>query len=149
MLRSYTEEYENIPPEWNVAFRSLTHTNSILVHSTNKKPITLMPTSSKTLSGVVRNGNSSAITVVTEGVDSQFPDSVMVCPRVVELNKEGKCRIPVRVCNMTAKVIKVKPKSILCSASEVKVLTPILSTQITRPSQNAALIYLNETLESI
>jgi hypothetical protein len=46
-----------------------------------------------------------------------------ICPRVVSLENAGTTsRIPVRVCNMTAKVIKIKPNSVFCSLSGVKVM---------------------------
>ena len=46
-----------------------------------------------------------------------------VCPRVVELKQAGAtARIPVRVCNLSARAIEIPPKSFLCSLNGVKVV---------------------------
>ena len=44
-----------------------------------------------------------------------------VCPRVVNL-KGQSCRVPVRIFNISAKVVEIKPKTTICSLSEVKVV---------------------------
>ena len=51
-------------------------------------------------------------------------DVLSVCPRVVSV-KGRFCRLPVRIFNMTAKVVEVKPKTTLCTLSEVKVILHI------------------------
>ena len=61
----------------------------------------------------------SAVTEQTDTASSR----IGVCPRVVTLNKPGKIdRVPVRIFNMSAKVLTIPPKSILCQLQEVKVL---------------------------
>ncbi|CAG2232180.1 unnamed protein product [Mytilus edulis] len=61
-----------------------------------------------------------ACTVVTEGLSDDLSD-VSVCPRVVNV-KGSTCRVPVRIFNMTAKAMVIKPKTHLCSLNEVKVV---------------------------
>ena len=44
-------------------------------------------------------------------------------PRIETLNNPGKtARVPVRVCNMSAKIVTLPPKTSLCDLHEVKVL---------------------------
>ena len=74
-----------------------------------------------TISGFVRKGRNveTAVTEQTEGASSK----IGVCPRVDSLDKVGNSqRIPVRIFNMSAKVINIKPKSALCELHEVKLL---------------------------
>ena len=81
-----------------------------------------MSMSIKTVSGMVHAQGAVGSTVVTENLDCELSDRMSVCPRVLELKKSGKCRVPVRIFNMSAKVVEIKPKSLLCGLSEVKVL---------------------------
>ena len=79
-----------------------------------------------TVSGIGRSRREGVDTAVTEScdIDSQT-DKFAVCPRVVSLKGQTSCRIPVKIFNMTAKVIHIKPKTILCDLTEVKVLRQI------------------------
>ena len=48
---------------------------------------------------------------------------VLVCPRVIGLSKPGtSARIPVRVCNISAKPVTIPAKSLICELNEVDVL---------------------------
>ena len=58
--------------------------------------------------------------VLSEVVLNEFVLSV--CPRVGSVKSLGKNRIPVRIFNMTTKVVYLKPKSIICGLKEVKVM---------------------------
>ena len=70
-----------------------------------------------------KTGNvDSAVTEQTQRASSR----IGVCPRVVALVKGEKYqRVPVRLFNMSAKVITIKPKSDLCELHEVKVLRSV------------------------
>ena len=57
---------------------------------------------------------------MTESLSDDLSD-VSVCPRVVNV-KGSTCRVPVRIFNMTAKAMVIKPKTHLCSLNEVKVV---------------------------
>ena len=58
---------------------------------------------------------------VTENTPSE--DSFNVCPRLVSIKSNTKtARIPVRICNISARFITIKPKSQLCDLHEVKVI---------------------------
>ena len=66
----------------------------------------------------------TAITEQTEGSSTR----IGVCPRVVSLNKNGNYqRVTVKVFNISAKVLTVKPKTPLCELHEVKVLRNVNS----------------------
>ena len=61
----------------------------------------------------------SAVTENTEGASIKLG----ICPRVVSLQSPGKYqRVPVRLYNMAASPITIKPNSCLCELQEVKVL---------------------------
>ena len=92
-----------------------------LVRSTNKIKLELQPFETVTVSGLVRKerGIESAVTEQTEKASSK----IGVCPRVVAMDKPGKyARVPVRIFNMSAEVMTIPPKSVLCQLQEVKVL---------------------------
>ena len=114
----------NIPAEWEVALPSLCSDTS-LVHLTNKRVVKLLPMSIKVMSGMVNTKHHDGFTALTENVECSLSDKVSVCPRVVELSKGGKTRIPVRIFNITAKVVEIKPKSVLCGLNEVKIVRHI------------------------
>ena len=95
-----------------------------IVKSTNNTTIQIQPNETIVVSGFVRKtGNvDSAVTEQTQRASSR----IGVCPRVVALVKGEKYqRVPVRLFNMSAKVITIKPKSDLCELHEVKVLRSV------------------------
>ena len=110
-----------IPTQWKNAFIALQLSHIGVVKSTNKTTIQVQPNETITVSGFVRKKKSvdSAVTEQTQGASSR----IGVCPRVVSLDKGEKCqRVPVRIFNMSAKVLTIGPKSDLCELHEVKVL---------------------------
>ena len=113
-----------IPVQWKNAFASLQHSKVGTVKSTNKTDIQIQPMETLTLSGLVRTKHQveSAITEQTEGASTR----IGVCPRIVSLNKNGNYqRVTVKVFNISAKVLTVKPKTPLCELHAVKVLENI------------------------
>lgn len=110
----------DVPEAWQLAFNSLSAQHVGFVKTTNK--VTLKPWEVKDITGFVRKARScdSAITKPME--IGNFPN-VSTSPRIVNLNNPGKtARVPVRVCNMTAKLITLPSKTSLCDLHEVKVL---------------------------
>ncbi len=97
--------------------------NALFVTSTNKHPFSIGPGEVTTLHGLVRNADRIE-TAVTEPTDTCLAGGVTVCPRVVSLQKTpGKTvRVPVRVCNLSARPVRILPRSTLCSLNEVKVV---------------------------
>jgi len=74
----------------------------------------------KTISGFVRKSFDvkSAVTETLENAGSNIPS---VCPRVVSLENPGKTsRVPVRVCNLSARVLKIKVNTPICELHEVE-----------------------------
>ena len=79
-----------------------------------------------TVSGMVKMKGSSFDdngTLITENCSfsSDISDKV-VCPRVVSAKGGGRQKIPVRIYNITAKPVIIKPKSVFCELREVKVI---------------------------
>ena len=104
-----------------MAFDSLVNDN-IPVKTTNNYGIRLSPGEIKTVHGIARNVYQIH-TAITEHVDTSLSGDLTVCPPVVELKQAGETtRIPVRVCNLSARVIEIPPKSLLCSLNGVKVV---------------------------
>ena len=77
-----------------------------------------------TVSGLVRKKDNVEAAVTEQTQDAS--NRIGVCPRVVSLEKNGNYqRVQVRLFNMSAKVVNIKPKSDLCELHEVKVLRNI------------------------
>ncbi len=72
---------------------------------------------SATISGFARN-IASVDCAVTE---AHSTSTLHVCPRLVVIDQHTCSQnIPVRVCNLSAKVIKIHPKTTLCELQEAK-----------------------------
>ena len=106
------------------------------------KPVTLLrhqtvivkPFETTTLEGKVRHiGNMSS--GVTESTDSLLN----VCPRLVKLQPGSSfCRVPVRVCNLTAGPISIHPRMTLCNLHDVSVVRTISPSEcVVDKSHNA------------
>jgi hypothetical protein len=113
----------NIPFEWQVAFDSIA-CNVFKVNSLNRKPFYVAPYQSAVVNGIARGVRSNISEVVTENVDGISAFSV--CPRVVKINQaSSSIKIPVKICNMSAKPLLIKPRSEICSIQEVKVIDSV------------------------
>ena len=96
--------------------------NQIPVRTTNNFNIRVNPGEVKTIHGLSRNVGQFD-TAVTEHTDTSLSGDLTICPRVVHLKSNGTTsRIPVRVCNLSAHVIEIPPKSLLCTLSSVQVV---------------------------
>lgn len=116
-----------VPDQWNLAFDALQDNSVGTVKSTNRRPITIKPMESRIITGSVRN--CKAQDVVTEPGDFGLSGSLNVCPRVVTLKENNKFhRVPVKVCNISARAIKIQPRTQLCELHEVKVLRSLSSS---------------------
>ena len=143
-------EESDIPPQWKAAFMAIQDDHAGTVRSTNKSPIEIQPKETITVSGLVRKQKSvdSAVTEPTDRASSKLG----ICPRVVALNKPGKnARVLIRIFNMSAKVLTLQPKSLLCQLHEVKVLrscTPeTKSDNVARTQQHTASCDSDDTTE--
>ena len=75
------------------------------------------------MSGIVRKHNKDIDTAVTEHTDTSLIGDLTICPRVVSLKPSSSTvRVPVRVCNLSARVVEIPPRSLLCLLSSVKVV---------------------------
>ena len=111
----------DIPAEWQTAFGSLYDT-TLTVMTTNSYCLKIGPGEIKPLHGMVRR-EGDMDTAVTEHIDSSLSGNLTICLRVVSLITPGlTARVPVRVCNLSTRVIAIPPKSILCSLSSVKIV---------------------------
>jgi transposase InsO family protein len=109
-----------VPEEWKTAFMSVSSASVGTVKST--RSISLKPNETRTVIGIVRKSRS-VVSAVTEPLEEDGHNKAIVCPRVVELKNPGKTsRVPVKMCNLTAKVIRIPSKSGICDLQEVKVL---------------------------
>lgn len=107
---------------FKIALDALKCDNLVSVKSTKKTPIVIQPNQVTTVSGFLRK-KDGVTTAMTEATEKPQFSGLNVCPRVVSLESTGATvRIPVRVCNMSAKVIKIQPNSVFCLLSEVKVV---------------------------
>ena len=96
--------------------------DSIPVKTTSNYSIRIAPHEIKTIHGIARR-TGEFDTAVTEHMDTSLPGDLTICPRVVSLKGPGNTvRVPVRVCNLSARVINIPPKSFLCSVNSVSVV---------------------------
>ena len=138
---------DGIPSQWKNAFLSLQDTHVGVVKSTDTT-IQIQPNETLTISGFVRQKRSieSAVTEHTLGASSK----IGVCPRVVSLANAEKCqRVPVRIYNMSAKVMTIQPKSDLCELHEVKVLRNIDPVDTKEEKMRANQYHIRTQEESI
>ena len=134
LCREEAQETADIPVEWEMAFASLADISIGTVKSTNTKPVVVQPMETITLSGYVRK-NRHVPTAVTEN-SRKASAKIGVCPRLVSLSEvESGERVPVRVFNMSAKVLEIKPRSILCDLHEAKAVRNADATTV--PKTNA------------
>ena len=120
----HQSDQKQIPDVWTKAFISLHRSHVGIVKSTNKTDISIPPMQTVSVSGLVRKTDNveAAVTEQTQGASNR----IGVCPRVVSLEKKGNYqRVQVRLYNMSAKVVNIKPKTDLCELHEVKVLRSI------------------------
>ncbi|MCW4250032.1 MAG: RNase H-like domain-containing protein [Candidatus Thiodiazotropha endolucinida] len=111
----------DVPNEWQTAFDSLCD-DTIPVRTTNNYGIRLAPGEVKTIHGIVR-GTKDIQNAVTEHIEGTLSGNLTICPRVVSLKAHGATvRVPVRVCNLSARAVEIPPKSLLCSLSSVNVV---------------------------
>lgn len=95
--------------------------------------IVLQPMETRTVTGFLRKSKNFEA-AVTEPIKINNLTSTIICPRVVSsTSPEKSARIPVRICNISAKPVKIKSKSSICLLQEVKVLR---QTDITIPLQS-------------
>ncbi|MCG8030630.1 MAG: reverse transcriptase family protein [Candidatus Thiodiazotropha taylori] len=119
-LGSLSEDTEEVPAEWQLAFSGLRSNRVGVVKTTTK--VTLQPYESKTVTGIVRK-NCNAEAALTEPVEDEQMARVHLCPRVVRTDKPGNtARVPVRICNISARPLTIQPKTNICNLEEVKVM---------------------------
>ena len=107
---------------WELAIENLNERQSIPVRTTNMHVMTIGLNEVKTIHGIVKN-SPHITTAVTEQMNTGQSGNLLVCPRVISLSENSKkAKIPVRICNLSATAIEIKPRSMICSLSEVKVV---------------------------
>ena len=114
----YNRTPKDVPVEWQTAFDSMVD-EGIPVKTTCNYGIRIGPGEMKTLHGLARKtGDTEA--AVTEHTNGSLSGNLTICSRVVSLKGPGNTiRVPVRVCNLSAKVIEIPPKSVLCILKSV------------------------------
>ena len=116
----------DVPEAWSTAFSALS-CNSSIVRVTNKHTIAIGPYESMTFYGITRSFSHSASAFVTENLGDSN-NNFLVKPHVDKLPDTGNCaRVPVHICNVTAKTIFVPPRSVICHNSEVNVIDNLAS----------------------
>jgi hypothetical protein len=85
------------------------------------KKVILHPLENRTVIGLVRKTGLSTESAVTVTPDNL--STFNVCPRIVSLSNAGRtARIPVRIWNISSKVLTIPEKANLCNLEEVRVL---------------------------
>ena len=110
-----------IHSEWQTTFDCM-FDDTIPVRTTNNYNLRVGPREIKTLHGIVRN-TKDMHSAITEHTDSSLSGDLTICPRVVSLNTpDTAVCVPVRVCNLSTRVVEIPPKSILYTLSSANVV---------------------------
>jgi hypothetical protein len=110
------------PEAWKLAIQSMK--GSYTMRSLKKTLVVLKPFESQVIHGLVRGIQGEDTQFITESFDNE--SNYLVCPRVVKVDtKTSSCRIQVKICNITAKTIAIRPKAGLCQLSQVKVINDL------------------------
>ena len=131
VIREYKDfrSKSNTHVEWQTALDNLCD-SAIPVRTTNNFNICVGPGEVKTLNGLARK-TGDINTAVTKHINNSLSGDLTICPRVVSLKYAGTIvRLPVRACNLSAHVIDIPSRSLLCLLNQVSVLdiwTPDLS----------------------
>ena len=114
-----------IDEAWKSAINSL-ECGSYPVRCLGRKPVTLGPFQTKTIHGIARHLPSDVTCAVTETPDNTNI-SFTVCPRLMQLDSNASSsRIPVKICNITAKTLIIKPKALLCEITKARAVDNLL-----------------------
>ena len=93
------------------------------VKSTNKIDIEVKPYETVTISGLLKKDQRMEYNEAVTEQSEKASDRIGVCPRVVSLNSSGRNhRVPVRIFNISARPLIIKPQTLLCELQQVKVL---------------------------
>ena len=104
--------------EWQTAFDK-----SIPVKTTNNFSIRVGPGEMKTVTGIAQKLSEAMNAAPTEHINSSLSCDLTICPPVVSLKAPSTTvRVPVTVCNLSASVIEIPSRSLLCSLNEVSVV---------------------------
>ena len=122
-FKSVSTDDNHIPEGWKLAMTSICNKQAGVVKTTNK--VVLQPLESKLITGFARK-TRDVESVITESAETGTTSRVIVCPRVVGLNKPGtSARVPVRIYNISAKAVTIPAKSLICELNEVDVLRSV------------------------
>lgn len=100
----------DVPDEWRIAYNSLKDERP--VKTANKYAIQIAPNKTKVIRDIVRNVRNTE-SAVTKQVNTFLSGGLVICPRVVSLTKcKNTITITVRVCNISAFIVYVPPRSL-------------------------------------
>lgn len=123
VIRLYTKHVnqtdQNIPDAWRLALASI-KCKVYSVKAANKQVLEIGPYQSAVVNGTVRGLDHDVKEIVTENLDNQY--NYIVCPRVLKVHNTNIAKIQVKICNISAKPISIKPRSEICQVNEVKVI---------------------------
>ena len=106
---------------------SMLDSNTFSVRCLSRKPFTVGPFQTTTINGIVRNLPSDVCNAVTETPENTNV-AYTVCPRFIQLDRtSSSCKIPVRICNITAKPLIFKPKALLCDITKASIVDDLVS----------------------
>ncbi|KAL3890670.1 hypothetical protein ACJMK2_002951 [Sinanodonta woodiana] len=104
-----------VPDAWDIAIDSI-KCKPLTVRSTNMHAVNVEPYETVTINGIARNVDAGISEIVAENLENSI--QVTICLRVVTVDHQGtSSQIKVRLCNMSAKCVTIKPNSDICLTS--------------------------------
>ena len=129
--KEFVSDVEDVPQAWKLAVKSMG--GSFIVQSLSEKPVVVEPYQSHVIQGLVRGVEGENKQFITESFDCE--SNYIVCPRVVKVNtNSNSCRIQVKICNITAKPITIKPRAGVCQLSQVEIVDDLVAQESTLTS---------------
>ena len=120
-LKAVSSDDTEVTDGWKTGFSSICNKQVGVVKTTNR--IVLQPLESKVVTGFVRKAIDVDAAITEPAAEDVGTSRVIVCPRVVELNKPGtSARVPVRVCIISAKPVTIPAKTPISELIQVEVL---------------------------
>ena len=123
---TFQECYSSIDDAWMSAV-SMLDSNTFSVRCLSRKPFTVGLFQTSTIDGIVRNLPSDVCNAVTETPEN-INVAYTVSTRLIQLDRtSSSCKIPVRICNITAKPLIFNPKALLCDITKADVVDDLVS----------------------
>ena len=137
----------NLHTPWYLSFRSMLYRDKELkrrdhvlgiVKCAENKNITILPNTTKTITGYVDKGLDYQATcaILQPTFNSVLTEDLDICPSLITYQGTGKGFIDVTISNCSTRTVSIPPKSIVCEVQPVTIEHKIKVPECTDMSQH-------------